>query len=336
MPSTIKDIAKDTGLSLATISKFLNGKPISKENKIIIEKSIEKLGYVPNKAAQALRSKKTKTICILLPKAGDYFWGQVCTYIEEYLQDYHYSVMVRAYSDQPVDFVKERDSILNTSMDGIIIIPYSAKAIPLFNAIEESNIPFVFLDQEVYGIEADVVTSNNCEAAYRATKYLLEKGHRRIGVIVGELFLSTLQKRVDGFNKACDEYGISEADRIVMGGEFKMEMGLKLFGKMMRLRERPTAVFFLGHDLTLGAIMEASELRLKIPEDISVISFDDDEIFHAFFPPITAIAQNYRRIGRETVELIMKRIGGDRETYPERKEIDAVFLERESVKNLDT
>ncbi len=329
MGSTIKDIAKDTNLSLATISKHLNGKNILPENKKLIEESIQRLGYIPNKTAQNLRSKKTKTICILLPIIGDYFWGFLCSIIEEYLRKYNYSTIISSYDASSGDNTSELQFLLSKQVDGVILIPDNSNSINLPFLLQKAHIPFVCLDQELSVIPADFVTSDNRAGAYGATRYFLENGHRKLGAIGGNLSSYTMKERLAGFRDACSEYHIPEENLCIYGGD--VSSSAEYFRIMTSLPEHPTAVLMLGYDLTLGAIMTLSALNMQIPKDLSLISFDDDEIFSAFNPPITTVVQNMNEIGRQATKLLIKRINGNYDLFPETKMIETNFIIRKSV-----
>ncbi len=330
MGSTIKDIAKDTNLSLATISKYLNGKNILPENKRLIEESIQRLGYVPNKTAQNLRSKKTNTICILLPIIGDYLWGSLCSSIEESLRKHDYSAIISSYDISSDNNDPDLQFLLSKQVDGVILIPGYTNSHKLPLLLQKAGIPFVCLDQEVSGIPADFVTSDNRTGSYNATRYLLENGHRRLGVIGGNLSSYTMKERLAGFHDACSEYHIPDKYLSVYGGD--VSSSAEYLRIMMGLPERPTAVLVLGYDLTLSAIMALSNLNMQIPRDFSLISFDDDQIFSAFEPPITTVVQNMNEIGRQATKLLIKRINGNFDSFPETKMIETTLIIRRSVR----
>ena len=330
MGSTIIDIAKDTGLSLATISKYLNGKNVLPENKRLIEDSIQKLGYIPNKTAQNLRSKKTNTICILLPIIGDYFWGSLCGIMEEYLREHNYSTIISSYDAASQDNSVEMQFLLSKQVDGVILIPDTSHSFNLPVLLKESGIPFICLDQEIPGIPADFVTSDNRTGAYNATRHFLEHGHIRLGAIGGILYSYTMIERLAVFREACLEYHIPESSLSIYGEE--AASSAEYLRIMMSLPEHPTAVLILGYRLTLSAILTLGSLNMQIPEDFSLISFDDDQIFSAFNPPITTVVQNMDEIGKQATELLIKRIQGNYDSFPERKMIETTLIIRNSVK----
>ena len=334
MGTTIKDIARDTNLSLATISKYLNGKKILPENQKLIEESIERLGYIPNKQAQMLRSRRTNTICILLPVISDYFWGSICSYVEEYMQRHNYSTIISTYDPSSQDQSEVYRHLVSAQVEGVIIVSLDLQRSNLFTLLKSNNIPYIYLDQVMTEPAGDSVTSDNCYSAYCTTKYLLERGHRRVGVIGGDIDSYTTIERIRGFRSACREFSIPEQDQIVMCGDFTAETSGKLFKKLMSQQNPPTAVFLLGYFMTVSAIQQLDNLSIRIPEDLSLISFDDDEIFSAFDPPISVVVQDLAQMGTEASRLLLKRIQGDYSDFPRTKIIKTHFIERSSVRDL--
>ena len=329
--ATIKDIAKDTKLSLATISKYLNGKNILPENKILIEESIKKLGYVPNKTAQNLRSKRHNTICILLPTIGDYFWGHLCSLIEENIRKNNYSTIIASYDSASEYNAGKLQLLISKQIDGMILVPGPETSAELPILLQKENIPFVCLDQAIKGVSTDLVTSANSEGSYNATKCFLDNGHRILGIIAGDFLSYTAAERLAGFSRACDEYRIPEKDRYIYNGTFSAQSGAECFREMMKTKPLPTAVLICGYNMTLGAILTLNDLGIKIPYDVSLISFDDDQIFSAFEPPITAVVQNTVDIADQACELLLKRISGNFESFPEKRMIETHLIIRKSV-----
>lgn len=334
MGSTIKDIVKDTGLSSATISKYLNGKKIAPKNKDIIEASIKKLGYIPNRSAQMLRSKKSNTITILLPSFSDYFWGSITGYIEEYMQKHGYSTIIMAYKPSLPDQSETYRQLLSIQTEGCIMVDETIEKTNLLELLEKSNIPCVFLDQVLKTRMLDSVTSNNYESAYQMTLYLIEHGHKRIGVIGGPADSYTAMERIRGFRQACSDHGISEDNQIIYNGTYDARSGLGLFQKMMELPERPTAVFSLNYYYIMACIQMLYKYDLHIPDDLSLVTFDDDEIFSAVHPPVTVMVQDFPALGKEAGRLLLKRMKGDWDDFPQVTYVKTHFIERDSVKYL--
>lgn len=333
MRITIKDIAKDTNLSLATISKYINGKNILPQNRILIEESIKKLGYIPNKTAQNLRSKKTNTICIFLPKIGDYFLGNLCSFIEEYMRQINYSTIISSYDPYSSSNSSDLQFILNKQIDGAILVPDTSKIANLPAMLQNEKIPFVCLDQSIQDIPADFVTSNNRSGAYNAAKYLINSGHHTLGIINGDPTIYSYSERLSGFLDACQEYSIPKGNRYIYNCDSNSNSA-QYFRDMMNHIPSPTAVLICSYNMTLGAILTLNDLGLQIPRDFSLISFDDDQIFTAFQPPITTVTQNLPEIARQASNLLIKRIKGDMDSFPESRMVETNLIIRKSVAEL--
>lgn len=334
---TIKDIAADTNLSLSTVSKFINNQKISKKNYKKIAESIQRLGYVPNQAARSLRSQNARTISILLPDIGDYFWGSFCSSFETALRAKGYSTMVSAYDKYDViglHNTQELQFLLSKQVAGVIFIPSFEATSPLLVALQEKGIPLICIDQIFSGMETDVITSFNRKGTQEATKYLIGCGHTNIHVLCGDTGAYTIRERIQGFRDALEEAHLPFSPEVIHGGTFSIQTGTELFDKIMQLDERPTAILSLGHDIAIGSLLAANKLNINFPENISFLTFDDDEIFTSIEPPITAVVQDLDEMGRLAAELIVKRVEGNYDGFPQFNLVDTHFLERKSVKKL--
>lgn len=331
MGCTIKDIAKDTNLSLATISKYLNNKKISDENREKIRKSIDKLGYVPNIQAQTLRSKSTNTIAILLPEISDYFWGEVCNYVETYMRNNGYSTLIISYNDEIDNPEKICQQIISTHIAGVIILPQNKGTQPIAKVLKQHNIPTVSIDQRLPDIDIDSVTSNNYQSSFDVIQYFVRHCHKRIAVLSRDTGNTSIEERVHGIQDACKKLNISSHDFHIYNCDLTTNNMRDTIKKIFSAAEHPTAVFALTFDLTLLMIQHLDSLHLKIPYDFSLISFDDAEIFRAYNPPITVVEQNKRDISIHAGELLLQRLHGDFSHFPCNLEISTEFIERESV-----
>lgn len=331
MKSTIKDIARDTKLSLATISKYINGKNVLPENKKLIEESIKKLGYIPNKTAQNLRSKRIKTICIILPKIGDYFLGSLCSLIEEHMRHINYSTIIASYDPHTGNNSSELEILLKKQVDGVILVPDASKIGNVPIVLKNKNIPFVCLEQPIQGVSADVVASDNRSAAYNATKYLINSGHRILGIITEKPASYISSERLHGFLDACSEYDIPEKDCYIYNSDIHSQSSVEYFKNMIKQTPSPTAVLICGYRLTLGIILTLNDLGLTIPKDFSLISFDDDQIFSAFQPPITVVTENMEELAKQASRLLIKRINGNTDSFPETIIVETKLIIRKSV-----
>lgn len=338
MAVTIKDIAKETGLSLSTISKYLNHKNIQEKNRILIEDAIKRLDYRPNRVAQSLRSERTKTVAVLMTDLGNYFWGDVVFSITNYFAEMNYTV-IACSSNYDIKYEKEMiQYLLAKKVDGVIMLPIYEDDMN-YKLLQEFHIPAVILDQYPNFIEKypiDVVSSDNQKSGKNIAEYLISHGHKRIGVIAPAEYLSTVRDRIAGFEEGCAGKNISLyfSERVELNTDHGLAMnkGKKCFREIMALPQPPTAIFCTNYVVAMGVLVEAAAQDYSIPEDVSVICYDDDMLFRSMTPPVTCMAQDLKTIGVEAARLLLKRMNGDWSDFPVLKKVDVSFHERESVR----
>ena len=333
MKITITDIAKDTGLSLSTISKYLNHKSVLPENRVLIEASIKKLGYTPNKIAQGLRSKKTQTIALLIPSFSNYFWGAAVTCIETALREHGYKSIVFSCPPDPQQQSHIVDLIMGNHVDGIIaIVPYIVG--DSFTTLCSGSIPVVLLDQVMDSLSADYVTSDNYEGGYLAGQYFARRHHTRIGFVAGRAHTYTIEMRIRGFLNALRDAGIFPPAEYYSYETSACPTGKEQVEQLLKLSVPPTALFFCSYELCYDGVTALLDAGYKIPEDFSVITFDDDTLFSTVSPRITVIRQNFEEIGKQAARLLLQRMQNDKTDFPGRILVPVSLIERSSVKTL--
>lgn len=181
MGATIKDISKSTGLSIGTISKFINGGTVREKNKIIIEEAIEKMDFKVNELARALKTSKTMTIGVLIPSLENIFCTGIVSNIENILLRKGYSTIICDYQDNPLLEKEKLNFLLNKRVDGLIIVPLSENKEEI-EKILQSKIPIVLIDRMLEAIQCDMVIVDNLNASYQAVEHLIVNGHKRIGI----------------------------------------------------------------------------------------------------------------------------------------------------------
>lgn len=340
MNVTIKDIARETGLSLATISKYLNNKKIQDKNRLLIEKTISNLGYKPNRTAQVLRSKRTMTVAILITDLGNYFWGSIISSVSQFFVKYGYTVITCSFYYDAQKETEVIQDLIVRNIDGVIMLPFNSQD-DHYLLLQKENIPVVILDQIPAMIEqqpVDYVTSDNYNGGALLGKYLLQKGHKKVHILEPADHSSTIPQRIQGFRDAYKKAGFtsiaSSSPILFMASQNVIDLGKKNFRHVMEGKEPPTAIFFTNYLTALGGLMEANSSGYSIPEDISVVSFDDDPLFGSMYPPITSVAQDLSLLGQKASEILYRRMQGDYSDFPLASCIDVCFYERQSVKNL--
>ncbi|MEG0721745.1 MAG: LacI family DNA-binding transcriptional regulator [Lachnospiraceae bacterium] len=325
---TIKDIALDTGLSIATISKYLNHKSILEENKLLINRSIQKLHYVPNKTAQGLRTKSSNSICIFIPDIGNHIWGETCNSILEHMKKNNYSVIIRSYSFSS-DFMQDIQFLLNRQIDGVVLFTETSFPIDFLALIKENQIPFVCMNQKP-DFQTDFISTSYYHTSYHASEYLINKGHQNIGIL-GINSHSGIEC-VKGFQDARSRHHLPSSTNQYIKLYSKTDASFhEAFVSLTNPDFCITALVLLDHYTTINVALEFNSLTDSRENQLSIIAFGDDEILSALNPPFTVFANDFQTLGKEAANLLLKRISGDYSSYPASLYYDSIFLERQSV-----
>lgn len=331
MKPSIKDIALDTGLSITTVSKYLRNKHIREKNRLRIEESIKRMGYVPNRNAQMLRSGKTYMIGVVIEDLSNTFWGSIVDYIEEYLKQQGY--MIAIYSGKEMELGGQYlANILAQHPDGLIVALRDQNK-HTFIPLMQRRLPLVLLDQKSSYYDLDIVTSDNYEGGKSAAYYLYKMGHSKIGIITGWRNIYTLSERVRGFLDGLAECKISVPPEYIVEGPMTSMTGKELFSKLMQQENPPEAIFATNLDLGQGMLIEANLKGYRIGKDISCITFDDTELFAGMLPPVTVVTQNVKQIGIEAAKLILVQLDEKEKTSHITHLIPTQLIERSSVMN---
>ncbi len=297
--TTIKDIAKKTGLSTTTVSRVLNGKSdkyrIAKKSQQIIEEAASELNYVANFFAANLKSGKSNTIGLIVPSLRNPFFANIASNINSEIRKYGYTTMITA-SDENVKIEKtELKQFISRNIEGLIIIPCGRK-MEHIKQVYEKGLPLVLLDRYFEELEIPFVSTDNFEGGYMAANLLIDHGHNSILCIQGVVDSTPNKLRVEGFKKAMKEADIENFK--VVGDSFSEENGFLETKMMFQNKVRPTAIFTLSNTIAMGCLKALKEENVRIPQDISLITFDDHLYLDFLATPITCVAQ--------PVELICK------------------------------
>ncbi len=332
MASTIKDIRAETGLGLATISKYLNGGNVRAENRQKIEEAIKKLDYHPNEMARGLVTKRTKTIGFVVNKIASTFSGVLLQHTSAYLHEKGYSMMI---CDSNNNEEMEADNIkfcLEKLVDGILLIPVSKDPAMVITA-KKAGVPVVLLDRELPGSELDSVVIDNRSAAEGAVEELIRKGHKRIAMIHSEEY--TGMERFEGYKSAMKRAGL----KVPKQYEYKQpvhspELGYEGMQSFLNLKEPPTAVILSNYEVTLGVLMTINERGIHCPEDVSIIGFDELMLPMVMELKLTIVQQPMEEICAEGVRILLKRIEEKKDFRPQKVILHASTKQGESIKEI--
>ncbi|NLW89286.1 MAG: LacI family transcriptional regulator [Clostridiaceae bacterium] len=311
MPATIKDVAKRAGVSIATVSKMINGGNVLEDNRVAIEQAIEELNYRVNTVARGMKTRRSMTVGVLIPSLADYYGVSVLSSIDRELYRRGYSTIICDYSETDPEGARMKlDFLMNKQVDGIIMQPINVQKKDL-TRLESEKTPIVFIDVGVEGSGHDSVTIDNEGITYEVTEHLIANGHKRIGLIVGVPGVRTTDDRVAGYRKALAVAGIKPNPELIRMIDISEESGYEGMRSLARMPEAPTAVFTAGHDLTLGALRFLNEEGKRIPEDISFVGFETQSIARIYHPKLTIGLQPIMEIGRTAAEFLVERMVGE-------------------------
>lgn len=303
--ATIKDIARETGLGLATISKYLNGGNVREKNRVAIDEAIDRLGYTVNEFARGLKTSRSRSIGVIIPELGNQFISTIITVVEDILRKSGYSVLV---CDCRTDPAQEREAVrflLAKRVDGILNMPVSTDGAHLAPALAQ-NLPVVLIDRMIDGLQESVnaVLVDNVGGSYAAVSSLIEAGHRNIGVIVGPKGLFTSSQRLLGYSQAMIAHALVPGDAYIEYSDYTVQGGHESMRRLLA-HEELTAVFVSNYEMTLGAILAVNELGVRIPERISLIGFDNQQLSRVVQPPLTIVTQPLEQIGERAAEILL-------------------------------
>lgn len=331
--STLKDIALEAGVSVMTVSNVINGnlQKVSSKNIAIINDLIKKHHYVPNLSARSLSAKSTKIIGIIIPfsEANSIFFKD--PYLSELIGVIEYASRKKGYYAmiRSVSTVSEISVLVrNWNMDGaIFLLPHYDHI--LNTLISQNQIPLVFLDSYTGDPEVLNVGINDYKGGYIATKHLINMGHKKIA-FAGPKSANVISKRYDGYKDALIDSGISYDDSIVFTAETTYELGIPVGREISNRISDITAVFASADIMALG-IMEGARMNgLLIPNDLSIIGFDNIQASVFCTPKLTTISQNIAQKGEYAIDLLFEKI--DTGVVKQNKiELDVEIIERHSV-----
>lgn len=308
MNITIYDIAEKAGVSIATVSKVINNTGSMRDStRKRVKKVIEDLNYHPNITASALMGKGTKTIGLLIPDISNPIFAELAKKIEESAYEAGYSVIICSTDESKEKELKYLDVLQKKHVDGFIVgSDYKDKT--KLNEIAKSSTPLIMLTQDDHEIVASKVAIDDYRGGYLATEHLLKLGHRKIFIIAENAHSSSL--RIKGYKAALTDWGISLDKNILKRIEASIEGGMETFTEMYHanIDELPTAIFTSNEQIAMGVLLAANNLKLSIPEELSIIGFDDTILGRTAHPALSTVAQPVDLMGREVVNLLIDQI----------------------------
>jgi LacI family transcriptional regulator len=326
----IRDVAKLAGVAPITVSRCVNNSGYcSPETRAKVEAAVAQLGFVPNRLASGLRSKRSNTLALVLTDITNPYFTTIARGVEDIASDAGYTVIF-CNTDESVS--KEQmyvQMLLEKRVDGILLVP--AQSTPNSVAlIQKHNIPVVVLDRRVPNIKTDLVRCDSEEGAYQLMRLLLSMGHREIALLNGPVNVSTAQDRLNGYRRALSEAGIPESTWQEYQGSFSQESGCEMTRQAFMNDPKPTALFAANNFIAYGALRALREMGVRVPEDVAVVGFDDLPPALVAYPFLTVAVQPAYEMGKKAIEILLNKLSSSPSDQCEEVILPADIVVRQS------
>jgi LacI family transcriptional regulator len=335
---SLKDIAEMTGVSTSTVSFILNGKAsemrISEALKKKVLATANRLGYQPNQIAVSLRTGQTKILGLLVEDISNNFFAMLAKTIEDEAEKFGYRVVYCSTENDNKKGQALLRMLAQRQVDGFLITPTLGME-PDIKKLQSQHKPVVLMDRYFPEVDVPHVLVNNYGGVTAAMQHLIQQGYQRIGFITVDLALNQMQEREDAYadaiNKTPNPKSKSKKNILSIDPNASREEKKKLITRFLR-NNKPDAVFFATNYLGILGLECLREQRIRIPEELAVVCFDDHDIFRLYIPDISVVQQPVEEMGRKAVHLLMDQLGKNRTVATNNQlRLDAVFVPREST-----
>lgn len=328
--TNVKDVAKLANVSTATVSRVLtNTGNVSEANTKKVMDAVKQLKYYPNSIGRQLRKMETKTILVVVPDITNSFFSNILRGIENSAVTQGYQVLLGDTQNKTADdFFKY---LYEKQVDGIILLTSKISVEELKEAFD--TFPIIQVCETIPELDIPTVSINNIKAAEEVTKYLIDRGHKKIVHVTGPLDGILGQNRLQGFKNAMEQNNLNILSNGIIEGDFSLEAGYRIGEEILKLKDRPTAVFAANDEMAIGIMKTFKKHNFLVPEDISVIGFDDIKAAEIVDPELSTFAQPNYQMGEKAMELMLNILNKDIE------KVDSIVLNgklqiRESVSNI--
>lgn len=333
--ATMKDIAKLAGVSTSTVSHVINKtRFVSEEISERVNNAAKELNYyAPSALARSLKVNRTKTFGMLVTTSTNPFFGEVVKGVERCCYQKGYSLIL---CNTEGDNERMRDSIntlLQKRVDGLILMCSSLEGERIEVFERYPDIPVVVMDWGPMLFASDKIQDNSLRGGYLAAKYLIDCGHKEVGCITGPLIKHQAQMRYEGYKRAVVEAGLSFNANWIVESNFECEGGYQAFKKMVERGPLPSSIFVSNDMMAMGVLNAANELGIEVPEQLSIIGYDDIHIAKYMSPSLTTIHQPKHSLGQAAVETLLRKLN-EKTQETQVVQLEPTLVERKSVKSL--
>ena len=331
---TIKDIAKQLGVSASTVSRALQGHPdISEETKKAVNDLAARLKYQPNAVALSLKHQRTRIIGVIIPEIVHYFFSSVISGIEDVAYSAGFNVIICQSNEKYDREVSNVKTLLAQRVDGILVsISKETNDFQHLQNIVSNNLPLVFFDRVAPGIKGDQVIINDLEAAYQATRHMIDQGRKRIAHFAAPQNLLIGQQRKEGYLKALTEAGIMVDQRLIVEAD-NFEKARQAMMRLINNGIMPDGIFAVNDITAIGAMKTIQKQGFKVPDDVALVGFSDGRFSGITEPSLSSVDQHGYEMGITATEMLLKRILEKNDNWvPEVKVLEGDLIIRGSSK----
>lgn len=333
---TIKDIAKALGLSTSTVSRALNGSyEIGAETKKLVLEYAEKINYRPNPIALSLKDQKSHSLGVVVCEVANTYFSQAINGIESIAYNRGYHVIITQTHESAAREAANVKHLLSRHVDGLLVsLSSETTDLTQYKYLHDKGFPIVFFDRVAEEIDTHKVIADNYKGAFEATELLINTGFKRIAHLTNSGNLMISKDRLEGFKDALSKHSIEYRPEYIKhcdhGGMVQNEVE-QAVTELMKLAERPEAIFIASDRLTTSCISVLKKLKLRIPEDVAIAGFTNSDVAELFDPPLTVVRQPAFQIGQIATEMLIKLIESKRPvTEFTTEKLDTILTERES------
>lgn len=314
MSVTINDVAKHAGVSMKTVSRVINNESSVRQatyDKVMA--SVKALNYRPNNSARSLAGTRSYTIGFIYDNPNAYYVIDMQNGLLSQCRQYNYELLIHPCNHQSADLENELINLINHSrIAGVVLTPPFSEMPNVASMLEKMELPFVRI---ISGVEkgkqaASCIFINDHEAAYSITQHLVDLGHKRIGFLCGGKEHHSSIERLDGYQAALEDNGVRSNKQLVIEGEYSFDSGVKGAKKLLGRKNRPTAIFASNDEMAAGALFAARLMGVEIPEELSIVGFEDSPFSRQTWPKLTTAHQPNQFIAQQAANLLISKIQG--------------------------
>lgn len=332
--ATIKDVAQLAGVSTSTVSHVLNKtRFVSEETCRRVQRAVQTLNYRPSSIARSLKVKRTNTLGMLVTASTNPFFAEVVHAVERRCYERGFTLILCNTDGDAQRMQANLDALEERRVDGLLLLCTEVNSDTMRVLETERTAPVVVFDWGASSDSADRIYDNSLDGGYLATKHLIDKGHTRIGCITGPRERRSGKERLQGFHNAMQEAGLPVREEWVLEGDFDCSGGVQAMQGLAALPEVPEAVFVCNDMMAMGVINEAGRLGIRVPDDLSIVGYDDIYISRYTTPPLTTVHQPKGEIAAMAVDTLIDRLDAKRDKGREIR-ITPHLVERESVRDV--